>query len=132
VIFVDTSFFIGSADPADDRHAEVVALLQARPGVRLVTSNHVLGETWTFLRRRRNHRAAMRFVEQVEEAAEVEVVFVTLELEREAWAWLRRHDESPYSFVDATSFALMRHLRIGQAFSFDGDFAAAGFAVLRA
>jgi predicted nucleic acid-binding protein len=53
------------------------------------------------------------------------------ELEGSAWAWLRRHDERPYSFVDATSFALMRHLRIREAFAFDGDFAAAGFVELR-
>ena len=132
MIFVDTSFFIGSADPADDRHAMAVALLQGRRGERLVTTGHVLGETWTFLRRRRDHPTAMRFIARVEEAADIEVAFVTLELERNAWAWLHRHDERPYSFVDATSFALMRHLRIREAFAFDGDFAAAGFVELRA
>ena len=71
-----TSFFVGSADPADDRHADAVALLQARPRERLVTSNHVLGETWTFLRRRRAHRAATRFGAQVERPAEVPDAFV--------------------------------------------------------
>ena len=53
-------------------------------------------------------------------------------LEAEAWAWLRVHDERPYSFVDATSFALMRKKRITDALAFDGDFAAAGFNELRA
>ena len=132
MIFVDTSFFVGATDPADNRHADVVALLDARGHERLVTSNHVLGEVWTFLRRRRGHPEALRFVEQIEESADVEVAFIGSELERDAWAWLRRHDERPYSFVDATSFALMRHLRIGRAFAFDGDFSAAGFVELRA
>jgi predicted nucleic acid-binding protein len=59
------------------------------------------------------------------------VEFVSNELEAESWAWLRRHDERAYSFVDATSFALMRRLRIREAFAFDGDFAAAGFVELR-
>jgi predicted nucleic acid-binding protein len=45
--------------------------------------------------------------------------------------WLRRHDEREYSFVDATSFALMRSLRIREALAFDGDFTAAGFRELR-
>jgi predicted nucleic acid-binding protein len=45
----------------------------------------------------------------------------------DAWRWLARHDERPYSFVDATSFALMRRLRVREALAFDGDFAAAGF-----
>ena len=53
------------------------------------------------------------------------------EVEADAWAWLREHDERPYSFVDATSFVLMRKLRIREALAFDGDFAAAGFVELR-
>ena len=53
-------------------------------------------------------------------------------LEADAESWLRRHDERDYSFVDATSFALMRHLGIEEAFAFDEDFSAAGFVELRA
>jgi predicted nucleic acid-binding protein len=48
-----------------------------------------------------------------------------------SWAWLRVHDERPYSFVDATSVALMRKLRLGQVLAFDGVFADAGFDELR-
>jgi predicted nucleic acid-binding protein len=44
----------------------------------------------------------------------------------------RVHNERPYSFVDATSFALMRRKRVPEALAFDGDFAAAGFNELRA
>lgn len=132
MIFVDTSFFVGSVDSSDEHHAESVALLTAGSRMRLATTNHVLGETWTFIRRRLGHSAACSFVDRVEEAGDVEVVFITRELEREAWAWLARHDEREYSFVDATSFALMRHLRISDALAFDGDFSAAGFVELRA
>ncbi len=49
-----------------------------------------------------------------------------------ALRWLGRHDEREYSFVDATSFALMRSLRIRDALAFGGDFTAAGFRELRA
>jgi predicted nucleic acid-binding protein len=56
-------------------------------------------------------------------------VAVREELEREALAWLRRHDERPYSFVDATSFAVMRDMHVRQALAFDDDFVAAGFAL---
>ncbi|MGH2617125.1 MAG: type II toxin-antitoxin system toxin 23S rRNA-specific endonuclease VapC20, partial [Thermomicrobiales bacterium] len=34
--------------------------------------------------------------------------------------------------VDATSFAVMRSLRLHEALAFDGDFSAAGFLELRA
>jgi predicted nucleic acid-binding protein len=52
-------------------------------------------------------------------------------VESEAWDWLQRHDERPYSFVDATSFASMRRRRLTEALAFDGDFPAAGFVELR-
>jgi predicted nucleic acid-binding protein len=45
---------------------------------------------------------------------------------------LRQHDERKYSFVDATSFALMASEGIHEALAFDGDFTAAGFVELRA
>jgi len=98
----------------------------------LVTSNHVRGETWTFLRRRYGHGAAVGFLERLDRSSRLRLTFVPEELEAEALRWLRRHDEREYSFVDATSFALMRSLRIKQALTFDGDFAAAGFTELRA
>jgi predicted nucleic acid-binding protein len=52
---------------------------------------------------------------------------VTADQERAAWAWLRRHDERAYSFVDATSFQVMRDRRLREALAFDHDFTAAGF-----
>ena len=74
----------------------------------------------------------MRFLDRVGSADRVEVKFASPELERDAWDWLRRHDEREYSFVDATSFALRRRLAIREALAFDGAFAAAGFVELRA
>ena len=64
-------------------------------------------------------------------SARVGLVHVDEKQEEEAWGWLRRHDERPYSFVDATSFVVMRRLRLRDALTFDDDFAAAGFVVLR-
>ena len=131
MIFVDSSFWIGIAFWADQRHAAAVELLTQREETPLVTSNHVRGETWTFLRRRVGHRVAVAFLDRLERTSHLEVRFVGEQLEREALAWLRERDERRYSFVDATSFALMRRLGIREAFAFDGDFTAAGFTELR-
>jgi predicted nucleic acid-binding protein len=131
VIFVDTSFWVALQLPADTRHAEAAALLRRFGNQNLVTSNHVRGETWTFLRHRAWHAAAVSFLDALGRTARLSAVFVSEELEEQALRWLRRHDEREYSFVDATSFALMRSLRIKEALAFDGDFAAAGFVELR-
>jgi len=98
----------------------------------LVTSNHVRGETWTFLRRRAGHHAAVGFLDLTDRSERLSVVTVTPEQEAEALRWLRRRDERSYSFVDATSFVLMKSLRIREALAFDADFEAAGFTELRA
>ena len=132
MIFADTSFWVALLVPADAHHEESTALLSRHEREGLLTSNHVRGETWTFLRRRAGHRVAVAFLDRTERSPRMQIVPVTEALEQEALRWLRRHDEREYSFVDATSFALMRTLRIREALAFDGDFTAAGFRELRA
>ena len=129
--FVDTSFWFARAITRDGKHADAVALADRFRGARVVTSNLVLGEAWTLLSSRAGHDRALRWLNSVRDDVRLVVERVDLDVEAEAWEWLRAHDERPYSFVDATSFALMRKLRIGDALAFDGDFAAAGFVELR-
>jgi uncharacterized protein len=131
LIFVDTSFWIALWLPRDDHHDEAVDLLRQHSAGALLTSNHIRGETWTFVRRREGHRAAVGFLDRLEQTTRLQIVFVSEQLEGQALRWLRRHDEREFSFVDATSFALMRSLRIKEALAFDGDFEAAGFVELR-
>jgi uncharacterized protein len=131
VIFVDSSFWIADFLPRDRRHAEALECSRATSSRPLVTSALVLGETWTFLRRRVGHALSTTWLEAVVGRMTLRVEHIAPELEAEAWRWLRVRDECPYSFVDATSFALMRKLRINEALAFDGGFAAAGFVELK-
>jgi predicted nucleic acid-binding protein len=131
VIFVDTSYWVALRNRRDTHHVEALDLLERHGETPLVTSNHVRGETWTFLRRRSGHGAAVEFLDALRASPRIDVLFAEEAVEAEALRWLRRHDEREYSFVDATSFLLMRSLRIRQALAFDGDFAAAGYTELR-
>jgi predicted nucleic acid-binding protein len=97
----------------------------------ILTSNLVAGETWTLLRRKDSHRTALTFLDRLDTLTKAErlvVHRVTEEQEAAAWDWLRKHDERVYSYVDATSFRVMRDRRLREALAFDQDFAAAGFA----
>lgn len=132
MIFVDTSFWVALNLPRDGHHLEAASLLRAHGDGSFAVSNHVVGETWTFLCRRAGHRVAVSFLDRLDRTQRLSVIHVPDELEERALRWLRRHDEREYSFVDATSFELMRSLRIREALAFDGDFAAAGFVELRA
>jgi predicted nucleic acid-binding protein len=128
--FVDSSFWIALQRLKDPHHQEA-RLLFADQECALVTSNHVVGETWTGINRRSGHLHAVRFLDRVERTDRLEIVRAGEDVERDAHRWLRRHDEREYSFVDATSFALMRHMEILDALAFDGVFSAAGFVELR-
>ena len=121
--------------PGDSRHLDALARFAlVGDNERVVTTNLVVGETWTLLRQRASHRTAVGFIDRVEllaSAGKLLVHTVTGDEESRAWRWLRRHDERVYSFVDATSFEVMRARRLREALSFDNDFAAAGFIELR-
>ncbi len=132
MIFVDTSFWAAVGMIEDERHAEATTLLRSIGARPLATTNHVRGEAWTLLRRRAGHRSAVDFLDRLERSPRLHVAHVSASLENEALTWLRRRDEREYSFVDATSFAVMRAERIAEALAFDGDFSAAGFVELRA
>lgn len=131
MIFVDTSFWVALRNRRDRHHVEASELLRQHADHDLVTSNHVQGETWTFLRRRVGHQAAVGFLDALERSPRLRVIRISEELEQDALQWLRRRDEREYSFVDATSFAAMRTHRCRDALAFDGDFSAAGFRELR-
>ena len=133
--FADTSWWVAWSLPGDGRHGDALALLNHLGSAeQVLTTNLIVGETWTFLRRKDGHPTALSFLERVHllsEQAKLTVHRVSGEQEGKAWAWLRKHDERAYSFVDATSFQVMRDRRLREALAFDQDFAAAGFLELR-
>lgn len=131
MIFVDTSFWVALRNRRDNHHDAALALFEEHGSQPLLTSNHVRGETWTFLGRRAGHGPAVGFLDALERSPRVAVTLVSEPLEADALRWLRRHDEREYSWVDATSFAIMRAGRMLSALAFDDDFSAAGFRELR-
>lgn len=131
MIFVDTSFWAALRMARDRHHRSAVSLLRTvAPGHRLMTTNLVVGETWTLVNRRTGHATAVGFLDAVH-AAGVQIVRVSQAHEDDALRFLRTRAEREYSYVDATSFVVMRDLRITDALAFDGDFTAAGFVELR-
>ena len=133
--FADTSWWVAWSLPGDGRHGDAVALLNhLGTNEQVLTTNLIVGETWTFLRRKDGHAAAIGFIDRIgalDQQAKLTLHRVTSQQEDKAWHWLRKHDERTYSFVDATSFQVMRDRRLREALAFDQDFAAAGFLELR-
>ena len=130
-IFVDSSAWYALVDEDDANHkAARDLLMQALADYRLVTSNHIIGESYTLLRSRLGYDIAVEFLHRVRRSLRVERVFVTQSWEEEAYSLLERYHDQDFSFVDATSFVVMKALDIPKAFAFDKHFTTAGFVVL--
>ena len=128
-VFVDSGAWFAAQVVDDADHEEAASALRgliALPIV-LVTTNHVVGETYTLLRVTRGYDACRRFLESLDQTRRLERIFVSQDLERRAFAILDRYRDHDFSFVDATTFAFMRSERIRHAFAFDSHFPAAGF-----
>jgi len=119
-LFVDTSAFYAAADSGDRAHERAREVLGG--GEALVTSDHVLVETWILLRHRLGREAAERWWSAVREgAAQVESVGpADLEV---AWGIGQAFADQDFSIVDRTSFAVMQRLGVHRAATLDRDFA---------
>ena len=119
-LFVDTSVWYAAADSADIGNSRAKVILTG--GDPLVTSDHVLVETWTLLRFRIHRHAAEKFWDGLRSGtAAVEPVGMA-DLEA-AWQIGAAYRDQDFSLVDRTSFAVMRRLGLERAASFDDHFA---------
>jgi predicted nucleic acid-binding protein len=119
-LFVDSSAWYAAADRGDRSHERAVAVLSA--GETLVTSDHVLVETWQLLRHRLGRAVAERFWEGLRRGAALIEPVTAADLEV-AWGVGRDFLDQDFSLVDRTSFAVMQRLGIRRGASFDDDFA---------
>jgi uncharacterized protein len=119
-VFVDSSAFYAAADDGDHSNARARALLAS--GEELVTTDHVLVESWLLLQRRLGAAAADRFWAAVRAGA-ASVEHVTPADLDASWAIAERFPDQSFSIVDRSSFAVMERLGVHRAVAFDNDFA---------
>ena len=119
-LFVDTSAFYAAADRGDRGHERSRAILSA--GDELLTTDHVLAETWTLLRHRLGRDAAERFWDGIRTGAAMLECVGPADLEV-AWAIGQAFPDQDFSLVDRTSFAVMQRIGVSRVASLDDDFA---------
>ena len=130
--FVDTSAFVALRNRAEREHepARVVLARLVSERAQLFTSNQVFAETYTALLVRVGRAEAIEWGRQFRAGSAIELVRIDESLEEDAWALLESHADKQWSYVDATSFALMERENVQTAFAFDHHFAQRGLAVL--
>jgi uncharacterized protein len=131
-VFVDTSAFVALRNAAEEEHERARAMLSAllSQGVALFTSNYVFAETYTALMVRVGRNEAIEWGRRFRASGAIELVRAEEEVETEAWRILEGHGDKRWSYVDATSFALIEREGNGEAFAFEAHFGQRGLRVL--
>ncbi len=119
-LFVDTSAFYAATDAGDQSHVRATELL--RSGDSLVTTDHVLIESWLLMRARGSRVAANRFWAAIRDGLATVEPVLPGDLET-AWRIGEAFPDQDFSIVDRTSFAAMERLGVTSVVSFDDDFA---------
>ncbi len=119
-VFVDTSAWYAAADSSDRSHKRATLLLSQFEG-QLLTSDHVLVETWFLASSRLGDEVAEQLVNSIRAGiARVESAILA-DLEVAATIRLAFVDQS-FSIVDRTSWSVMQRLGVHEAIAFDRDF----------
>jgi uncharacterized protein len=131
-VFVDTSAFVALRNSAEHEHVAARAALSALVSERalLCTSNYVFAETYTALLVRVSRNEAIEWGRRFRAGEAIELIRVEESLEDEAWSILESHADKQWSYVDATSFALMEREGIRTALAFDRHFAQRGLTLV--
>lgn len=119
-LFVDTGVWYAAADRGDSSNLRAQEILsEARES--LVTTDHVLVETWLLLRHRLHREAAERFWKGLQAGVAIVEPVGDMDL---ATAWQIGLDfpDQDFSLVDRTCFAVMQRLGLRRVASFDNDF----------
>lgn len=130
-LFIDTSAFTALSNRRERNHARAMQYWRTlrKKRVKLWTSDYIVDESLTLIRKQVGHGEAVAFGNSIR-AREMDVLEVTRDIRDAAWEIFVRYSDKDFSFTDCTSFALMRQIAIKKAFSFDRHFAQFGLEVV--
>ena len=128
-IFIDTGAFLAACLPRDQYYGPSRELWEQLGDLapRVYSSDAVFQETMGLLHRRAGVEYAIRWGESQLQGRAINWLPVDTQTRRGCLPWLRKYADQGVSFVDATTFVLMRRENIPHVFSFDRHFTAAGF-----
>ncbi len=131
-IFIDTWAWVALVDRQDSNHvkADLTNQQLLDDGYFFVTSNLVFGEALTTLRYQVGYEDAVRFREILTRLIKgrlLKALRVTEAIEEEAWQIFTKYHDQDFSWVDCTSFAIMKREPLKEVFTQDHHFRIMGF-----
>jgi hypothetical protein len=134
-VLVDTWFWVALNWERDQDHQLTVLANEEflDRDYRYVTTNLILAETYTLLRRWAGPERAIAFGREIRAAVQAEamgVIYITPAMESDAWMIFERYaDVRDLSYVDCTTFVAMQEAEISEALTNDGHFSMVGLVI---
>jgi predicted nucleic acid-binding protein len=126
-VLLDTSGLLCYLHQDELQHQKAVQLLNSTTS-RLLTHSYVLAELIALALVRRFPRpAVIAFASDLLDSPDIETVWITEQVHREAMQLLVERPDKTYSLCDAVSFVLMRQRGITEALTTDRHFEQEGF-----
>lgn len=126
MIFLDTGFLVSLFNKRDRDYPRVLAAFRSFEGKSLpdllLTTDHVVFETITFLVNKVSHERAVYVGERLYGEKLARIYRTSFEEQTAAFEYLKRHRDKKYSAVDCLSFVVMEKLGIHEALALDDDF----------
>lgn len=124
LVFIDTGAFKALIDEKDEFHTRVKNIwdrLRNNDSM-LVTSNYILNESFTLIRKRCGINTVKNFRDYLAHSGmSIKIVRVMVDDEKNAWQWFVQ-PISDLSFTDCVSISMMERLGIKEVVSFDKHF----------
>ncbi len=96
----------------------------------MITTNFIIDETFTLVRKRRGMPKAKVLYDWIQGyATQLKLVRVLAKDEKRVWEWFWKNWKG-LSYTDCTSFAVMERLGLKQVATFDDHFREAGFEIM--
>ena len=133
MIFIDTGAFVAMFHFKDRNFSSAQQMrTDIQTGVygKMITSNYVLDELITLLKKFLPHKTIVSTIEIIRSSSNIQISWITEKIESITWEYFKKHQDKEYSFTDCTSFVIMDILGIKKAFSYDKHFSQAGFVKL--
>lgn len=128
-VFVDSGAFHAMLITTDLLHRATLGQLKRLQKERrpLVTTDYVISETVTLLKRRGSSFQVGNLFEVIDHSPHLSVEWIAEDRFAATRDFILKHNDHDYSFADCTSFIVMRELKITEALTADRHFREAGF-----
>lgn len=131
VVFVDTSAWLALVNKSDTFHLRAKEIRDnlLKDKAKFVITDFIIVEIANCLSRIPFRSTAIQLISFIKASEDIEIVSIDKAVYDESWILYCSHQDKEWGLTDCTSFVVMNHNKIKEAFSTDHHFEQAGFKI---